>query len=62
MATARLCKAKTCHASVFATHYLAIACFRKQAMSAGECILENESPKVSIIFRNSTIAMLVVNV
>jgi hypothetical protein len=38
MATVRLCKAKTCHASVFAAHNLAVAHFWKQAMSASECI------------------------
>jgi hypothetical protein len=40
IATARLCKAKTCHASVFATHDLTVAHFWKQAMSASECILK----------------------
>jgi hypothetical protein len=36
MAMARLCKAKTGRASVFAAHDLTFAHFRKQAMSASE--------------------------
>ncbi len=38
MVIVRLCKAKTCHASISATHALAVARFRKQAISGSEYI------------------------
>jgi hypothetical protein len=47
MATARLCKAKVCHASVFAAHDLGVARFRKQAMSASEYQQKRKRPTLA---------------